>query len=372
MSPIAGRRPFQEIVEVCQNELIREAASGEEAKYQGIVNQIYSNELPSILPELFIKKEAYLTLVADYTVGTVTVGTGTSNIKGASTSWTSAVSDNFLIKVQGKDIVYRMTFAADTSLTFQDSLAWTASSGSGLTYVLLKDRYSLPSDFSHMIADSEDCGHVVYRYVNGNKIFLNQLNEEEYEKTFNPSAGIPYGYLVKWIKETPYLYITLAADSAEILGYSYIPQLTTLTEYTTGTVTLTTGTAVIGSGTSWLANVDTSINTYYLRNDADGTGSASRWVKILSVGTNTAITLASAWSYTSGAGQTYTISEISKWPARFDDAMLYRAALIVDPDGINTQKWNSIYLDAVSMNRSEETRRSSTSQLKSWAGMRRR
>src|SRR3990167_5204941 len=97
--PIEARRPFTEIFEVLQNELVREAASGEENKFKGIVNQVYLNELPSLLPETYIKQEGFITTVAEYTTGTVTVGTGTTNIIGASTSWTSANSDDLLMFV---------------------------------------------------------------------------------------------------------------------------------------------------------------------------------------------------------------------------------------------------------------------------------
>ena len=218
MPTSSGRRPFTEMVEVVQNELVREAASGEEPKYQGLINQIYTNDLSAILPEEFIKKEAYLTLVADYTVGTVTVGTGTSNIIGDGTSWTSANSESLLIKVGSADPIYRMTFAAGTSLTFQDSLTWIGSSGTGISYTLFKDRYALPSDFSKMMMDDPDDPHIVYRYVNGQQQYLKLLNEEECNRQSLSAVGSPYGYNVRWIKENPYLYITLAADSVEILG----------------------------------------------------------------------------------------------------------------------------------------------------------
>ena len=371
--PIDGRRPYTEIFEVSAQELVREKASGEEAKYQGMVNQIYSNDLSAILPEEFIKKEAYITLVEDRTTGTVTIGTGTTNIIGSGTSWTSANSEGRLIEISGKDHIYRVTFVAGTDLSFQDSLTWTAASGSGLTYTLYTDRYTLASDFSHMLADSTDDPHVVYRYLGGNKVFLEPLNEEEFLKQDSSSVGTPWGYLVKWIRETAYLYITLAADSAEIIGYSYLPQLTTLTEYTTGTATFTTGTAVVASAAaSWLVNVSTGTNTYYIRNDADGTGSNSKWGKISSVANATALTLSAAWAFTSGTGITYTISEVSKWPARFDDAILYKTALILDPDNVQNEKWNSVYLDAIGIDKGREARRNQTSMLKSFPGLRRK
>ena len=369
--PIDGRIPFTEIVEQCQVELIRERAPAEESKYQGTVNRIYSNDLPGILPELFIKKEAFFTLVADDTVGTVTVGTGTSNIIGVGTSWTSSQTDS-LLKVNGFDVIYRVTFAASTSLTFNDSLTWIGSSGTGNTYTLFKDRYQLPSDFSHLIADDSCDPHVVYRWVGGKKIFMDLLSEEEFERNDAVNIGTPYAYYVKWIKEIPYLYITLSADSAEIVGYSYIPQLTTLSEYTTGTITFTTGTAVIlATGTvAWTSTVSTGTNTYYIRNDTDGSGSGSKWTKINTVVSNTQLTLSSAWAYTSGTGQTYTISEISKWPSRFDDAMIYRTCAIIDPDNVNIQKWNNLYIEAVGLDRSEESHRSQTREFKSWPGLR--
>src|SRR3990167_2050922 len=370
--PFGARKPYTELFDAVQHELVREAATGEEGKYKGFVNNAYLNDLPAVLPEGYIKKTGYIVTAADYTTGTVTVGTGTSNIIGSSTSWTSANSDGRLIEISGRDTIYRVTFAAGTSITFQDSLTWTAASGSGLTYTLYTDRYTLASDFSHMLADDPDDPHVVYRYLSGNKVYLDPLSEEEFNKNDSSAVGMPYGYQMRWIKETAYLYITLAADSAEIIGYSYIPQLTTLTEYTTGTATFTTGTAVIGAGSpSWLVNVTTGTNTYYIRNDADGTGSNSKWGKILSVANATALTLSSAWAYTSGTGITYTISYISKWPVRFDDAILYKTALILDPDNVQNEKWNNVYLDAIGIDKGREARRNQTSRLKSFPGLRR-
>lgn len=370
--PVNGRRVFTEIFECVQRELVRESASGEEAKYQGWVNQVYSNDMPAILPELYVKKEAYFTLVADNTVGTVTVGTGTTNVIGVSTSWTSANSDDMLLQVTGFDVIYRMTFSAGTSLTFQDGLSWIASSGTGNTYTLMKDRYQLPSDFSHMIEDDVEDPHVVYRYIGGHKIYLCPATEQEYNDENSIGAGTPYLYCIKWIKETPYLYITMAADSAEIMGYSYIPQATTLAEYTTGTATFSNTTAITADSgtTTWLTSVTTGTNTYYIRNDADGSGSASKWIKVLSVGAASSLTLASAWNFTSGTGQSYTISEVSKWPARFDDVMMYKTAMLIDPDNAQYQKWTNAYTEAVGLDRGTENRRRQSSSFRSFPGMR--
>src|SRR3990167_6142925 len=292
---VNGRRPATEMVEVAQNELVREAASNQEAKFWGFINQVYTNELPSLLPEDYIKKEAFITLAAEYTTGTVTVGSGTSLIQGASTVWTSA-HENYWINVNGYDRLYRVSFSAGTLFTSKNSLSWIGTTGSGLSYHLFQDQYALPSDFAYMIEDDPTDPNVVSRFVSGSQLFLDPKSNDEFELNFHGIIGDVWAYTVKWISELPYIIVLSAPSVADILRYWYIPQLTTLTEYTTGTATFTTGTAVVGaSSPSWLVNVTTGTSTYYIRNDADGTGSASKWQQISSVANATALTLSAAW-----------------------------------------------------------------------------
>jgi hypothetical protein len=367
--PINGRRPAAEIVEVIQGELVREAASNQSDKYWGFVNQIYANELPSLLPEQYIKKEAFITLLSPYSTGTVTVGTGTPGIQGIATSWTSALND-FFINVHGFNRFQRVTFTADTLLSFQNGQSWVEASGVGITYELFQDKYALPADFNYMMADDPEDPCVVSRQVSGSQVFLSPQNNDEFDRNFSGIVDALWAYTVKWINTAPYMFVLSAPSVADILRYSYIPQLTTLTEYTTGTVTFATTTNVIASGALWLANVDTSANTYYIRNDADGMGSSSKWYKILSVSTDTVLTLSSNFGGTTGAGQTYTISQLSKWPARFDDAILYKAALIADPDNVQMKKWMGLYEAAVNLDRTVESKRVQIAPLKQFFGKR--
>jgi hypothetical protein len=357
------------MVEVAQNELVREAASNQEDKFKGFINQVYQNELPSLLPEKFIQKEAFITLFSEYSTGTVTVGSATSGVQGATTVWTSA-HNNFLLQVDGYNRIQRMTFSADTLLAFQNSLSWVEASGTGLGYSLFQDRYQLASDFAYMVEDDPEDPCVVSRFVNGAQLFLDPLENDDFDRNFNGVIGDLWAYTVRWVSETPYMQVLSAPSAGDILGYKYIPQLTTMAEYTTGTVTFTTGTAVVGAGMAWTANVDTSANTYYIRNDADGTGSSSKWYRILSVANATALTLQAAFGGTSGTGITYTISEISKWPARFDDAILYKAALIADPDNVQIKKWSSLYEEAVNLDRIVDGKRAKISPLKEFFGKR--
>jgi hypothetical protein len=367
-----GRIPYTELVETCQNEMVREAASNQENKFKGYINQTYQNVLPAVLPDTYIKKEAFITLVAEYTTGTVTVGTGTPGIQGVLTTFTSAYN-NAMLKVDGYNRAQRVTYSADTLMQFQNSLTWIEDSGTGLSYSMFQDRYALPSDFAYMLTDNPEDPNVVSRQINGAAVFLQPHENEEFDRNFNAVVGDLWAYTVKWISELPYLFVLSAPESADILSLLYIPQLTTLTEYTTGTVTFNTTTAAVFTGGALLTgNVNTALNSYYIRNDADGTGSSSKWVKIQTVVNGTALTLASGWSYTSGAGITYTISEISKWPARFDDAMLYKAAMIADPDNVQYQKWVALYGEAVNLDKTVEAKRLTSRPLKEFWGMRKR
>lgn len=365
-----ARRPFTEMFEVAQNELVREAASNQEDKFKGFINQVYMMDLPAVLPEKYLATEAFITLLGQETAGTVTVGTGITGAKGAGTSWSSA-HNNYLFKVDGYNQIYRATYSADTLLLFQNNLTWVEASGTAKSYFLFQDRYALPSDFNYMIADDPEDPCVVSRKINGSPVFLDPLENEEFDRQFCGNIGDIWAYTVKWVNATPYFFTLNAPSVADILRYFYMPQLNTLTEYTTGTVTFATTTAVLAAGGAlWSANVNTALGTFYIRNDADGTGSSSRWYPITSITNDTVMTLGAAFGGTTGSGQTYTISAISKWPARFDDAILYGTALIADPDNLQVKKWMTLYENAISMDRTVEGKRATIRPLKEFFGKR--
>lgn len=367
--PLGARRCYTEIFEIAQTELIREASSNAEPKYKGCVNQVYINDMPSMLPERYIKKQGFITTVAAYSAGTITVATGSTNLLGASTSWTSANSDGSLINVNGYNHLYRVSFTNATVLALKNSLAWTESSGSGLSYTLLQDRYALASDFGYMAQDNPESPNIVSYMINGYNVFLSPITNDQYDRNLVPTtSAFPSQYTVKFDASTPYLHIWPFPLNADNLSYWYLPSLSAMIEYTTGTVTFTTGTAVVGANTVW-GSISTAF-TYFIRNDADGTGSNSLWTQISTIGGGSAITLSNAFAGTSGTGITYTISQISQWPARFDDAMLYKTCLIVDPDNAQSAKWTSLYTEAVGMDKTVESKRKRDSKLKSFSGQR--
>ena len=372
--PFGARKPYTEMFEVTQKELVREAASSEESKYKGFINQVYLNDIPNVLPERYIKKTAYIKTVADYTTGTVTVGSGTANIIGSSTDWASVstayTSDGGMILVSGYDTLYPIVFSAGTSLSFRDSLTWAEASGTGLSYSLFKPKYLLPSNFNYMAKDNPEDPNVVFVFLNGAKTFLTPWTNEEYDRNITATIGNLHAYTVKWSSGSVFLHVQANPDVSENVGFEYIPVLTGLRELTAGTATFTTGTAVVlTAAASLTAALDTS-RTLVIRNDADGTGSASQWFQISSVANATAATLSAAWTGTSGTGVAYTVSEISEWPARFDDTIIYKTAWLADPESTSSEKFLKLYTESIQSEMMTEAKRKNSYTFKSFPGMR--
>lgn len=367
--PLGARRCLSEIIEVAQTELVREASSNSRPKYKGCVNQVYMNEMPSLLPERYIRKQGFATLTAAYSAGTITVASGGTTVLGASTSWTSANSDGMYLNAAGYNRLYRVSFTNSTVLTLNNSLTWIGASASGVNYTLIQDRYALPSDFSYMASDNPESPNIVSYMVNGYQLYLAPLTNEEYDRNLVPTTSFSFAnYTVKFDAGAPYLHVWPFPLNADIVSFWYMPVLTAMVEYTTGTITLTTGTAVTGMGTLF-TSLNTA-NTYFIRNDADGTGSASVWSQIATITGASSITLSAGFGGTSGTGITYTISEISKWPARFDSAMLYKTCLIVDPDNVQAPKWTELYTESIGMDKTVESKRKRDSKFRSFSGQR--
>ena len=119
------RVPFTEQVERVQKEMIRDNSAAE-AKYKGRVNDVYTYDIPSEIDYRHLRLSSNITTTADYTTGNISATSGTT-ITGASTSWTSANSNNMVLKVSGYDELYRMTYSSATSLTADRSWVGTLS-----------------------------------------------------------------------------------------------------------------------------------------------------------------------------------------------------------------------------------------------------
>lgn len=356
------RIPFTEMYERVKNELVRDATidSLTENKYMGRVNDVYMYDLPSQIDWRYVRKTGTLTAPADYITGTVAVTNASTTVTGTGTTFTSANSNGFLLKLSGYNEVYRVTYVSATELTLDR--AWVEATASGVSYTIYQDRIQLASDYDHMVLNMNKA---VYYWKAGNRQFLDYYPPDEFEDMQTNVPGEPNAYTIKWISNDPYLFINPASTIAITLQYDYIPTFARLDEYTTGTITTLAngGTAVTGSGTDFDGYVsDTAVYDYYLRIDSDGTGSKSKWYKIASAGSDTAITLSDAYAGTaiSGGTSAYTITKISTLPPGLDMAIIYGAAIIsaAEQDDKNqVAYWTALYEKFASQYRQIESKR---------------
>ena len=339
-----NRIPFTEQYERVKAELVRDNAAGTavEAKYKGFINDVYTVELPTKVDLKHIKKTSNIITSDDYSTGTITSISGTT-VTGSSTAWTSANSNNYLFKHNSFDEVYRATYSSGTSLTLDAT--WSEGSvTAGGTYKLALDRYALATDFDQL---AEDTDKSVYYWSGGTRQFLEFKTEDQWDENFTFTlSSTPSYFTIRWLTGSPYIHILQLPDSTFNVYYDYIPRLTALTEYTTGTASCTNGaTSVTGTSTDFDGYV-TGSDTFYFRFDDDGTGANSTWYQVSSASSNTALTLSSTYNGATKTTANYTISKLSLFPPALDLAMIYRAAALSGTTQDNTvqiQAWDSFY-----------------------------
>ena len=350
-----ARLPFTEMFEVLQKEWIKDGAtdSATENIYKGHINQAYINFLPQLVNEDYLRRTKHITTKADYSTGTVDVATsGTTITSGdTATAWTSALTDGGLLRVTGKNTVMRVGYSSAITLNLYSldgatSLTWPEAAVDEGSYLIVHDRYALASDFGRMVMDKHENGQAVYYHSSGQRTYLDPLTNAQFNNTFQFTHSTPGEYTVKkeFALDDWYLYLNPPPTDAKIIYYDYIPILTNLTEYTTGTCTFALSTALVGSGTAWSTALDTDAYDYYVRNDADGTGSKSLWFKVSTASTATAITITETFTGTTGAGASYTIATVSKYPGGLDRAMMLMAAIMTDPEAAMKEQWMKLYL----------------------------
>ncbi len=352
-----NRIPFTEIFERAQLELVRDSATAaaNEAKYKGVVNDVYLVDFPILLPEDLIRKTGNITTIADYSTGLITIDNGDSAIVGDSDcAWTSAITNDSLLKADGEETIYRVTYGDDaTDLDLSAPSTWKDDDVDDGAYKLMFDRYALAGDFGYMVQDDKDKPEAVSWWTGSGKAWLEPEDNGEYNRDFIFNASTPAFYTVKrdaTTGDSPYLYIRPCDDSTRVLFYDYIPQLIALTEYTTDSIkTLANAsTAVVSNaGTVWGDTdfIDIETYDYYFRIDVDGTGSNSVWYKIASITDDDNLVLSTGYDGTaiSSGSVKYTISRVSKWPTRFDRALVYGAALRIDPNNRDAERWKELY-----------------------------
>lgn len=323
MPTSSGILPFTEIFERVKNEELRDKTNDTQAedKYKSTVNDTYRIWLPSEFEFNAYKKNANFTTSADYVAGTVAVTTGDTAIVGTDTVWTAAHS-GLKIYVKSGHEIYTFTRTGATTGTVERNYVDDTDTDS--TYVIFKRRYSLASDFWRPITVEPDHG-AFYYYKNGTRVDLIPKWSEEWGQHDYSSPGIPAYYHIVCESGVYYVEISPPDTDARTIFYDYIPYLTPMVEYTTGTVAVTNGDATVtGTGTDFVSNVSAGD---WFRIDADRTGSSSVWYEVSSITNATSLELSSTYAGSTVTGKAYTISEEPNLPPIFHPLIACKSAL---------------------------------------------
>jgi len=318
-----GVIPFTELFERVKNEELRDksADTQSEDKYKSTINDTYRLWIPSEFEFNAYKKTTSITTSADYNTGTVAVTDGSASIVGTDTVWTASHSD-MLIYIKSGHEIYTFTRTGATTGTIDR--VYIGDTDTDSTYIIFKRRYSLASDFWRPVTVEPDHG-TFYYYKNGVRVDLIPKWSEEWGQQNYYSPGIPAYYHIVFDSGVPYVEIAPVDTDSRTIFYDYVPYLTPMVEYTTGTVSVTNGDATVtGSGTDFLSNVSAGD---WFRIDADGIGSSSVWYEVSSVTNATSLELTSTYAGTTVSGKAYTISEEPTLPPIFHPLIIAKASL---------------------------------------------
>ena len=330
-----SQNPFTKIVEDVMLE-VRENSSevSVERKYQRRVNDIYVRDIPSKLDFDFMRKQGSVSLVANYDTGTCSISSGATDIVGSGTTWTTAMTGRKM-KISGNDEIYTFTYSGPSAGTVNVAYNGTTSSSS-LTYTIYEDTYNLASDFDRLVVPPG------FYYDNGGaKTQIKQLFTDDWYKYYTTTATQDPAYFRLTGRNSTNLNWTVEVqppvDTARILKYEYIPELTEMTEYITGTCATAAGsTTVVGIGTAFTTAIELG--------DAFRIDSRpSDWYIINATTSSTNMTLSSAYPNTVAATDKYTICKVPRLPIKLQLAIFYGACFLSSQDQDNNQAAKNYY-----------------------------
>lgn len=316
--------PFSEIVETVQD--LSRSNADVRGRIRGIVNEIYTLDIPKEADWNWLKASSAISCVAEYNTGVASINTQDTAVLFTSGATITTSMSNRKIKFSNNGDIYDFTYSAANSGTISPPLSGSLNIAGG-TYTIYKNIYSLPSDFDRFPIN----GGLLF-YSAGQPTPLPELIDDDYYEQVNASpASTPtncrlVGYDTSGNEQVE---IIPPPSSAFILLNEYIKSLSPMKENTMGTIVVTSNqTVVTGTGT-----VFTQMNTGdYLRADVFGKGADSIWYKIEAITSDTNLTLSTVFRKDSSYSGTYTICAVPHMPYKFHNALVYGAIRKVLPD----------------------------------------
>ena len=326
-STFIGVIPFTELYERLLN--LGRIDSPNNSDYgKGIINDAYTRTLPRVEDWQMIVEEGNIQTVAPYTTGTVSVTAGSTAVVGVGTTFTASMTavEGYKIKFSGNRDVYKFTYSSATTGTISPSLS--ATTLTSVNFMIFKDEYALASDHDRFLKN----GSV---YVKSDGRLMDSIKEvprDMFQEDFSIGSSDPIRRIlqnrVNATSGAKMLRVNPPPATVYNYPYEYIKKFSPMSEYRTGTVTVTNAsTAVVGTDTLWASNVSAGD---YFRVDANGIADSSIWYKIASVTDNTNLVLETAYGEATESVMDYTTCDSPVvFPSEFHEFILYDGLVIV-------------------------------------------
>ena len=324
MSKNCPEIPFTEIVErVIQLARLREDVKD---KVRGLVNDVYTKDIPRKEDWNFLITRSYLPLEAEYAVGTISANTGSTTAQFDSTATLTQAMNGRRLKINGNDYLYDYTYVNANTGTISPSLVGSVNI-SGAGYSLFRNVYSLAHDFEKF---PKNGGLHIFR--GGRRKVIPEKGYDYYTDQFNATPTDNQEYCKVIGRDTAgnfQVEVVPPSKTAGATEYDYFKRLSPMRETTAGTVTIAAGgNGVVGSGTKFLE----AKTGDYLRVDGFGVGADSEWYRIDSISTNDSATLSLAFGQSSASASTYTICSSPDMPTMMHNAIILGALTMVSAD----------------------------------------
>ena len=326
MGNLATTIPFTELWERLLT-MGRVDSPNNEDYAKGLINDVYTRTLPRVVDWEPLVKSSNLIMIPMYNTGTAAVSAGSTSVTGSGTTWTSAMvsADGYKIKFSGNNNIYAFDYASSTTGTISPALSQVNDLTSS-SYTIFKDEYQLASDFNRLLMNGS-----VYVYSGGRiQNIIKEWPRDKFNDEFSPEVTDPIqrAVLTRTHSTTGYRLIRVnpPPKTAYVYPYDYIELISPMSDYNAGTVAVTNASATV-TGTDTYFSANTAAGDYF-RIDSNGIGDSSKWYQILSVDSDTQLTLASNFGEYTETSLDYHVSKApTAFPVPFHEYILYEAVL---------------------------------------------
>lgn len=318
--------PYTELVERVMG--LARVAPNEVEKVRGIIQDVYTREIPAKHDWNFLIVSSSFVTIADYDTGTATINTDATAVTFSSDVSLTAGFTGRKIKFSNNDAVYDFTFSNSTGGTVTPALQGNSNISSG-AYKIFQPFYALAPDFDRFPKEGG-----VYKWQGGRKEILKEESFQEYTRDYRADPGVPERIRLVGTDTigTQLIELRPAPSEARVYGYDYIHRLPPLTESTAGFILSISANATAVNGQT-SARFNEATTGDYLRVDVLGKGQNSSWYRIRAIANDSSLTLVSTFANTAIlSSASYALSKAPEIPEKLHPAVLYGAlrALTLD------------------------------------------